>query len=327
MPVTSTSHYAALAQNAYQAPIKNDSINVEGSIYNITGIYNNPLTGYQGTAYQSEDRSKIIIAHRGTDVSHNPIQDLMTDTKMVIAGFNLQALDAKNFTKKIIQMSHGMKTLSGQPVSISVTGHSLGGALAQMTSHDFGLPGETFNAYGAAEMLPGMPEGQGEIINNVRATDVVSAASPHYGQVRIYATEGDIAKLNGSNYHNDSRFISLRNPFGGIDLDAHSIDNFARGKDSEATGASAQNANRYYRNKHAVDLHRHDVKTIRIPLSVLWLAPKKFIDGAKDVGALKLKLFKLISGHFAGKAEYLKEKIHGTFGNLFQFIAGKASDK
>jgi putative lipase involved disintegration of autophagic bodies len=35
---------------------------------------------------------------------------------------------------------------------VTVTGHSLGGALAQITSHHFNVKGETFNAYGAVSL-------------------------------------------------------------------------------------------------------------------------------------------------------------------------------
>jgi hypothetical protein len=51
------------------------------------------------------------------------------------------------------------------------------------------------NAYGAASLGYRIPEGGDRVLNHVMAADVVSAASPHYGQVRVYATPREIAQL------------------------------------------------------------------------------------------------------------------------------------
>src|SRR3546814_9639280 len=80
------------------------------------------------------------------------------------------------------------------PPEVTVTGHSLGGTLAQITAHHFDLRGETFNAYGAASLGYRIPEGGDRVLNHVMAADVVSAASPHYGQVRVYAKPREIAQ-------------------------------------------------------------------------------------------------------------------------------------
>ena len=86
---------------------------------------------------------------------------------------------------------------------ISVTGHSLGGTLAQATAYQYGLHGVTFNAYGAAE-LPGIPhnESTNQVINYVRATDVVSAGARHFGNTTILTTQKDIDMLNSYGYDN-----------------------------------------------------------------------------------------------------------------------------
>src|SRR5690606_34089394 len=76
----------------------------------------------------------------------------------------------------------------------------------QVTAHHFDLRGETFNAYGAASLGYRIPEGGDRVLNHVMAADVVSAASPHYGQVRIYATPREIAQLQVGGYAN-SRLV------------------------------------------------------------------------------------------------------------------------
>ena len=74
--------------------------------------------------------------------------------------------------------------------SVTVTGHSLGGALAQITAAWFGLFGETFNAYGAAAQIERVQAGA-RVINHSRVTDIVGTAALHFGELKLYATEGD----------------------------------------------------------------------------------------------------------------------------------------
>ncbi|MBC7989284.1 MAG: hypothetical protein H7Y19_06845, partial [Luteimonas sp.] len=100
---------------------------------------------------------------------------------------------------------------NGENPKVSVTGHSLGGALAQITAAEYGLRGETFNAYGAAGLYD-TPAGGAQVINHVRATDMVSAAGQHFGSVRIYATEQDVELLlrDGSPVHQQSPVEFIR---------------------------------------------------------------------------------------------------------------------
>ena len=114
-----------------------------------------------------------------------------------------------------------------QVPNISVTGHSLGGTLAQATAYQYGLHGVTFNAYGAAE-LPGIPhnESTNQVINYVRATDVVSAGARHFGNTTILTTQKDIDMLNSYGYDNPANTrhnINAALHFSGA---SHSITNF-----------------------------------------------------------------------------------------------------
>ena len=114
-----------------------------------------------------------------------------------------------------------------QVPNISVTGHSLGGTLAQATAYQYGLHGVTFNAYGAAE-LPGIPHNErtNQVINYVRATDVVSAGARHFGNTTILTTQKDIDMLNSYGYDNPANTrhnINAALHFSGA---SHSITNF-----------------------------------------------------------------------------------------------------
>ncbi len=74
--------------------------------------------------------------------------------------------------------------------------------MAQITSHHFNVKGETFNAYGAVSLSYRIPEGGNTMINHVMASDPVSAASPHFGQVRIYAKPDEIKTLAANGFSN-----------------------------------------------------------------------------------------------------------------------------
>ncbi|WP_414612000.1 XVIPCD domain-containing protein [Stenotrophomonas muris] len=95
-----------------------------------------------------------------------------------------------------------------------VTGHSLGGALAQITAHHYNLPGDAFNPYGAAGLAYRLPEGQpanaAPFTNHVMAGDLVSAGGPHYGKVEMYALPRELEVLR--NAEHGQRIASLGTP-------------------------------------------------------------------------------------------------------------------
>lgn len=65
------------------------------------------------------------------------------------------------------------------------------------------------------------------MINHVMAGDAVSAASKHYGQVKVYAASHEITALDRAGYANDSSLLDARNPMVAKDLgDSHRIHNF-----------------------------------------------------------------------------------------------------
>jgi hypothetical protein len=79
---------------------------------------------------------------------------------------------------------------------VTVTGHSLGGTLAQISAAETGVRGETFNAYGAVGLeRRGIREGGDTVVNHVMSADAVSSASRHFGEVRTYATRQEIDRM------------------------------------------------------------------------------------------------------------------------------------
>lgn len=274
--------YALLAENSYLNPELEKEITLDGVAYKAIDAMDNPATGFQATAYRRLDTNEVVIAYRGTEFDREPVHDGGVDAGMVLTGVNLQAHDAATFTQRVLDAEKIDAAVNHHPVNVSVTGHSLGGTLAEIEAAKFGLKGETFNAYGAASLY-GVPEGGSQVIDHVRAGDVVSAASTHFGEVRIYAAQKDIDTLSKAGYHDDSGLLGLRNPVKAIDFDAHAIDNFV--PDSKMLGHSIINddAQKLYQEHHgAIDRYRGDVMGIREGLSAPWEVPKTIAEEAKE---------------------------------------------
>lgn len=207
MTVTSQD-YAALANDVYKdrfvgrrAPGEEEKVYLHGHQYKIVEHVDDRRSGYQGTAYERLDTKEVIVSHRGTQ---EVVRDgIFTDGMMVTSRTNPQADAALAFTDRILAEAEISAIRRGEAPNVTVTGHSLGGSLAQITAHHYGLKGETFNAYGAAS-LSGyrIPEGGNSVINHVMAADAVSAASPHFGEVRVYARQREIDTLSQAHYSN-----------------------------------------------------------------------------------------------------------------------------
>src|SRR5581483_6778072 len=105
---------------------------------------------------------------------------------------------------------------------VSATGHSLGGSMAQLLATQYGIPAETFNAYGTYDLALGMgldPDAAaGLVINNRDVFDPVSALSKQIGSDKMYMSETE---------YDSFRTGPLMGGMTGFQmLGAHSISNF-----------------------------------------------------------------------------------------------------
>lgn len=276
--------YALLAKESYQDPVLQREFVRDGVTYKAIDTFNDRRTGFQATAYQRTDTREIVVAYRGTEFDREPIQDGFVDAGMVLNGINAQEAEAAAFTKRVLELAANESKHSGRPIDVTVTGHSLGGTLAEINAAKFGLRGETFNAYGAGSLF-GVPSGGSHVIDHVRAGDMVSAASAHFGEVRIYAAQQDIDRLSKAGYRDDSGILSPRNPIKATDFGAHAIDNFV--PNSKLLGQSIINPEsqaRYRAHEGMVDRYRSDVMHIRKGLSATWEVPKEIDERAHALG-------------------------------------------
>jgi hypothetical protein len=280
---TATDTYALLAQDSYKDHQLSQIVSIAGIDYKILDQTSDPVTGYQGVAYQRVGTDDIVIAHRGTE---QIVRDgVLTDGGMVLTGMNLQTPDAMAFTRRVLDEAKADAEANHRPLNVTITGHSLGGTLAEITASRFGLHGETFNAYGAAGLLQDIPKGGNQVIDHVRATDVVSAGSAHFGEVRVYAVQQDIDRLSSAGYRDDGGILSLRDPLKATDLGAHGIDSFV--PDSKALGhsiISPENEARYRAHHGMIDRYRSDVIDLRTGLSAGWEIPKLAAESGKALG-------------------------------------------
>jgi Lipase (class 3) len=283
---TSTDVHAALSADAYNTYPREkwrEGVVVYGVRYEILDQVSRP-SGYQGTMYRNTETGEMVVAHRGTEFDRELVRDgIVADGGMVVVGVNRQENDALAFTRHAVEIANDMNREQCQVSSLTVTGHSLGGTLAQITSYRLGLKGETFDAYGAAGLVADISEGGTQVINHVRSTDFVSAASAHYGEVRIYSPQQDIDALRDQGYANDRRVVTdLRNPLGvafGIGIEAHYSRNFLPGNDLLGDSVVSQaNRDRYAQHQPMVDKYRNDVALIHGTLAL----PRNVVDGVID---------------------------------------------
>ncbi|WP_426687678.1 lipase family protein [Rhodanobacter ginsengiterrae] len=157
----STDDYARMAADSYKSwP---DGHAVDGTDFEVYKTLQNTTSGYYGAIYRNKITGELVVAHRGTEFDDNGtgtdiLRDLVeADGQMALQRINQQIDDARHLVEIALDLAKHSSP-SGGPVSVTVTGHSLGGSLAQVTAFEYGLYGETFNAYGAAGQY-GTPAG------------------------------------------------------------------------------------------------------------------------------------------------------------------------
>ena len=266
--MASTQEYANLAEHAYKdlavgvrSPDRPEKLTLGGHDYYVLEHASNPQTGYQGTIYQDINSGEIIVAHRGTKDG----TDIGADIDMVRSKTNNQINDAMRLVehaKDYAEKWHRENPNQPYP-ALSTTGHSLGGTLAEVTAYRQNLHGETFNAYGAVGMrgMPAYPITNSNVVNHVIATDAVSAANEHYGEVRTYARTRDIAALVNYGYGQYNPMPDNPTPLAVGSLAAsHSIQYFTSAGNVLSNPQYSARAHEY---NDMIQTYRHDVHNRR----------------------------------------------------------------
>ena len=265
-------------------------INIGGHDYKVLAVRNNPKTGYHGTVYQDVRTNEIVVAHRGTESPLTDWRDAHTDFNMAVRNLNLQATDSEALTR--IGIEEAKRFHQNHPdlptPKISHVGHSLGGAHVEIQAYRFGHEGATFNGYGAIGMHG--VKGSGNVTNYVKASDVVSAASRHYGRVVVLATEEDLEPLRRYGYNNQRNNYATRAFGAALSAvgSAHSSQNFV-GKDSILSDRNYDRARRLAdENRFMIQDFRGDVEFNRNILSAVFQAGELAVEVQKASAKSKI---------------------------------------
>ncbi|GHE44334.1 hypothetical protein ACFOED_11560 [Vulcaniibacterium thermophilum] len=132
--MVSSREYAALAAGSYQSPPK--PVLTGTAEFEVVKHVDLP-SGYQATLYRRAGTNEYVLAHRGTETGRGLGElfrdGVATDLGMVRTSLNRQTPDALAFTRLALDY------VSSKGGVLTVTGHSLGGCLAQITASHYGL--------------------------------------------------------------------------------------------------------------------------------------------------------------------------------------------
>ena len=199
--------YSALAGNVYAKKITNNQGDLEDEIkmpqgYKMVGDIHNPLTGFDLAIYSNGNEK--VISFRGTDSSLfnrpiNTIEDLFNDLLLGTQGNNPQgAYNLVGLYDELVEQGYISST-----DKIVVTGHSLGGYLAQLftianedkISHTYtynapgllGLTGTLLNLFGTSN------------IKSNKITDILAKDSINFTNA-MGLNAGEEVKVSGNSH-------------------------------------------------------------------------------------------------------------------------------
>ncbi|MGF6711893.1 hypothetical protein QFZ41_002857 [Luteibacter sp. W1I16] len=233
--------YAFLSHAVYAPLTAKTDIESDSRLYTVLYVSPPSPTNYRGAVLQDETTGQLIIANKGTDPSS--IHDITADLGMGMMGAPTQWPEAAQTMRWALH--HAEK--SHIPVSdISITGHSLGGALAQLQAampESAGIHAETFNTYGARSMAEGLGldvrAAEDRVVNHRMYHDPVSTLADSIGRSLDYMDHADYQRHKQGG-------LSPVGEVGAVGR-AHGIGNFW---DKEGNQPAAVFAHNYMRDLH-----------------------------------------------------------------------------
>jgi hypothetical protein len=209
--------YAFLSSAIYDPLTVNTEIRSDTHQYVVRYVSPLSATNYRGAVFEDRETGELIVANKGTDPSN--IHDIVADYGMGIMGAPTQWPEAAATMRAALNYAKNYDIPLSQ---VSTTGHSLGGAEAQLQAAMFGIYAETFNAYGAAAMARqlGMDvqAAQEHVVNHRMHHDPVSALAAPIGRTVAYMDYADYQR-------HERGGLALAGELGAV-VSAHGMDNF-----------------------------------------------------------------------------------------------------
>ncbi len=201
--------YAFLSQSIYDPLTVESELTSDTRSFVVRYVSPPSTTNYRGAVVQDSATNQLVVVNKGTDPAD--IHDLVADLGMGMMGAPTQWPEAANTMREALRIAKADHLPSSY---ISITGHSLGGALAQLQAslpEAAGIHAETFNAYGARAMAESLSRIQPldvesathRVVNHRMHHDPVSRPSRHIGEKVHYMdyhdyqnhTPGSVAPL------------------------------------------------------------------------------------------------------------------------------------
>lgn len=196
--MTAPADYVALSQSAYIGPGSSDSpagwSRIAESV--VTPGNQGSANGYFGVAFRNDQTGEIVIANRGSratleglqkDWGGSDIQILAQGKLGIPKAFD----DAARFAGDVQDLNPG--------AHITYTGHSLGGAHAQVQAAVNNGKAVTFGAPGVAFAVSKdqAAAASGNVVNYVLPGDLVGMSGTHIGQTAMILPSGPTAIKDG----------------------------------------------------------------------------------------------------------------------------------
>ena len=148
--------------------------------------FHDDSTGTSGTAFLDKDSGEVIIAYTGTNPNADIAKDVATDAGGIIMALGNHCDEAFKFYERIRQRYGD---------NITLTGHSLGGNVAQMVALEYNAPRTV--VYNAAPLyLEGLIKSKDKIIDYLTPWDsarekIINKQKTFTGQVVRIRTQDD----------------------------------------------------------------------------------------------------------------------------------------
>jgi len=189
--------YAFLSQAIYDPLTVGSALKSDTRTFTVRYVSPPSATNYRGVVVQDRATKQLVVVNKGTDPAN--VHDLVADLGMGMMGAPTQWPEAAHTMREALRIA---RTERIPTRDVSITGHSLGGALAQLQAampEAAGIQAETFNAYGARSMANSLgriqrldvESARHRVMNHRMHHDPVSVVSTHIGDTVHYMDHQD----------------------------------------------------------------------------------------------------------------------------------------